>query len=236
MTDRVSATDRVFGALRDAILSGEIEAGSRHSIYRLAEEHGVSRTPVRDAVLRLADAGLVRIERNRGVVVRGLTADDIREVFELRLLLEVPAAREAARGLEEEDAERLRGAIADLEAAADDADVERFEQVDRALHAVIDGSLGNARLVAQVIALRESIQARGAVTVHRSRGLHDILREHVPLVEAVLRRDPETAASAMREHLVRTAALLIEQSGGDPSSMLLWSGEQSTAESHEETP
>lgn len=236
MADRVSATDRVFAALRDAILSGEIEPGSRHSIYRLAEEHGVSRTPVRDAVLRLADAGLVRIERNRGVVVRDVTPDDIREVFELRLLLEVPAAREAARSLGEDDAARLRGALEDLASAAAIDDVERFEQVDRALHAIIDSSLGNQRLVSQVTELRESIQSRGAVTVHRSRGLRDILAEHVPLVEAVLRRDPDAAATAMHDHLVHTAALLVAERGGETSSMLLWSSAPTFVEPVQETP
>lgn len=236
MADRVSATDRVFAALRDAIVSGEIEPGSRHSIYRLAEEHDVSRTPVRDAVLRLADAGLVRIERNRGLVVRDVTPDDIREVFELRLLLEVPAAREAARSLGESDADRLRQALEDLASAAVQEDVARFEQVDRSLHAIIDASLGNERLVAQVTELRESIQSRGAVTVHRSRGLQDVLAEHVPLVEAVLRRDPEAAASAMRDHLVHTAALLVAERGGEISSMLLWSSDPDVVEPVQESP
>ncbi|MGJ9413165.1 GntR family transcriptional regulator [Aeromicrobium sp. CF4.19] len=222
MTVRVSATDRVFAVLRDAILSGRMEAGSRHSIYRLAEQHGVSRTPVRDAVLRLADVGLVTIERNRGVVVRAVTPDDVREVFELRLLLEVPAAVHAARHLDDDLAARLRDDLAGLRAAARSGDVEAFDRHDRALHAAVDGALGNARLVAQVAAWRESIQARGAVTVNRSRDLDDILGEHVPVVESILSQDPAAAAAAMREHLVSTASLLIEQTGGDPSSMLLW--------------
>lgn len=221
MTVRVTTADQVFASLRHAILTGAMEAGSRHSIYRLAEEHGVSRTPVRDAVLRLADAGLVTIERNRGVVVRAVTAHDVREVFELRLLLEVPAAAQAARTLDEAAAATLRQALAELQAAAAAGEVERFEQSDRALHAAIDGALGNARLVAEVTALRESIQARGAATVHRSRGLADILAEHVPIVEAVLARDEAGAARAMRAHLVSTARLLSRQAGAELSSMLL---------------
>lgn len=227
MTTRVSTADRVFASLREAIVSGAMEAGSRHSIYRLAEEHGVSRTPVRDAVLRLADANLVTIERNRGVVVRAVTAEDVREVFELRLLLEVPAAEHAARRCDEDLAGRLRGQLAELEAAAGREDEEAFQRHDRALHAMIDAAPGNGRLVAEVSALRESIQARGAVTVHRSRGLADILAEHRPIVEAICAGEAERAAATMRAHLVSTASLLVEQAGGDPSSMLLWMREQS---------
>ncbi|MFI5426488.1 GntR family transcriptional regulator [Aeromicrobium sp. UC242_57] len=94
---RISTTDRVFSSLRESIVSGEFPAGSLHSIYRLADLLEVSRTPVRDAVLRLADLGLVTIERNRGVRIRGVSVADVRAAFELRLMLEVPAAALAAR-------------------------------------------------------------------------------------------------------------------------------------------
>ena len=94
-TDRES--DAALALLREEIITGALAGGSLHSIYGLAERLGVSRTPVRDAVLRLADAGMVAIERNRGVRIRGLSVDDVRKVFEARLLLEVPAAAHAAR-------------------------------------------------------------------------------------------------------------------------------------------
>ena len=78
MAARITTTDRVFASLRESILSGEFPAGSLHSIYRLADLLEVSRTPVREAVLRLADVGLVTIERNRGVRIRGVSVADIR--------------------------------------------------------------------------------------------------------------------------------------------------------------
>ena len=84
---RTSTTDRVHALLREEIVSGKLTSGSLHSIYALATRYGVSRTPVRDAVLRLSDSGMVRIERNRGVRIRGLGVHDIREVFETRLLI-----------------------------------------------------------------------------------------------------------------------------------------------------
>ena len=96
MAARITTTDRVFASLRESILSGEFPAGSLHSIYRLADLLDVSRTPVREAVLRLADIGLVTIERNRGVRIRGVSVADVRAVFELRLMIEVPAAAYAA--------------------------------------------------------------------------------------------------------------------------------------------
>lgn len=217
-----SAADRVFDVVRNAILTGSLEAGSRHSVYRLAAEHDVSRTPVREAVLRLADAGLVSIERNRGFVVRSITAADVREVFELRLLLEVPAAAWAASHLDPSLEEALRRALADLREAASYGTLERFETCDRALHAIIDAAPGNARLAQEVGELRSSVRARGAVTVDRSRTVADVLEDHEPIVAAILAEDPDAAAEAMRTHLVRTAALLIDQLSDDPTDVRLW--------------
>ena len=211
MTVRSSATERVFTTLRESILTGSMAPGSRHSIYRLAEEHGVSRTPVREAVLRLADAGLVTIERNRGVVVRAVAVRDVLEVFELRLLLEVPATAFTAAHGTAADHVALRAHLDAMQAASRAGDERAFERHDRDLHAALHGPLGNARLQAEVLALRESIQARGAVTVHRSRGTEEILAEHEPIVAAVLARDAGGAASAMRDHLLHTAELLARQ-------------------------
>ncbi|MFT4189442.1 MAG: GntR family transcriptional regulator, partial [Aeromicrobium sp.] len=108
---RPSAAEEVFARLREQILTGQLSAGSRQSIYRLSDSLGVSRTPVREAVLRLADLGLVTVERNRGIVVRGVRAEDVRDVFELRLLLEVPAASAAAAAADAGLVDRLRAAL-----------------------------------------------------------------------------------------------------------------------------
>lgn len=215
MAGRTTATEQVFTRLREEILDGTRAPGSQHSIYRLAEELGVSRTPVREAVLRLADTGLVTVERNRGVRVRGVTVEDVVEVFELRLLLEVPAAAFAAR---QADASRRQALQEHLDAMADAArrdDERAFEEHDRALHAALHAVSGNDRLGEEVLALRTSIQARGAVTLHRSRGATEILEEHAPVVEAVVAGDAPRAARLMRDHLVHTAELLARQLDAD---------------------
>jgi DNA-binding GntR family transcriptional regulator len=211
MAVRTTAAERVFARLREEILTGRLAPGTQHSIYRLAEELGVSRTPVREAVLRLADAGLVTVERNRGVRVRGVTVQDVLEVFELRLLLEVPAAAFAARRADAAHRERIEDCLRGMTDAAAAGDVSAFDEHDRALHAALHAVSGNVRLGEEVLSLRASIQARGAVTLHRSRGAEEILEEHVPIVRAVLDGDSDRAAALMRDHLVHTAELLVRQ-------------------------
>lgn len=211
MTPKVTTTDRIHIAIREAILSGELASGSLHSIYQLADQFNVSRTPVRDAVLRLADAGMLEIERNRGVRVRGLKVDDIREIFEIRLLLEVPATALAATSADDALKSGLRACIVELAEAADADDAAKFMHSDRKLHELILAASRNSRLSATVKSLRDMTQAYGIWTADQSRSLRDIQHEHEPIVDAVAAQDTETAARLMHEHLVETATLLMEQ-------------------------
>jgi len=200
-----------FATIRQRILMGELAPGSRHSVYRLADELGVSRTPVREAVLRLADLGLVTIERNRGITIRGVQAEDVRDVFELRLLLEVPAAAGAAELADGPLIARLRSSLAHMRRAAEREDENTFMHHDRELHAALGEALGNDRLAREVDRLRDSIQVRGVSTAARSRSLVEIADEHAPIVEAISAHDSQAAATAMRDHLTRTADLILAQ-------------------------
>ncbi|MCL3819684.1 GntR family transcriptional regulator [Aeromicrobium wangtongii] len=208
---RTTTTDRVFASLRESIVTGEFPAGSLHSIYRLADLLGVSRTPVREAVLRLADIGLVTIERNRGVRIRGVTVADVKAVFELRLMIEVPATAHAAAHADEQLVSAIEAELEHMRRYALADDEQQFTAHDRQLHHAIGAALGNARLQAEVATLRDSIQARGATTIRRSRSMVELAAEHAPIVEAIGTHDPVAAAVHMEQHLVHTATLLMEQ-------------------------
>ena len=181
-------------AVLAAIADGRLEPGGRYSVAQLAEQLGISRTPVREALLVLEREGRVRFERNKGVRVLETTAADVAEVFELRLLLEVPAAAKACGVVE---LEALRTAI---------DDGERF-------HALILASGGNRRLVATVQGLRDAVRGRGASTVGRSRSLEEIQAEHGAILDALIAGDGDRAGAAMRYHLRRTGDLLAAQYG-----------------------
>jgi DNA-binding GntR family transcriptional regulator len=197
-------------AVLQAIGAGRLEAGALYSVAQLAEQLGVSRTPVREALLMLEREGQVRFERNRGVRILAPTAHDVAEVFELRLLLEVPTTA-AATGVVDLDA--LAAAYDAMAAAADASDEPRFMDCDERFHAVILEASGNRRLVAAVAQLRDAVRGRGASTVGRSRGLPEILGEHGAILEALRAGDADRAAAAMRYHLRRTGDLLVAQEG-----------------------
>ena len=195
-------------AVLAAIGDGRLEPGGRYSVAQLAEQLGVSRTPVREALLVLEREGRVRFERNRGVRILAPTAHDIAEVFELRLLLEVPTTASSAARV---DLEELTSAFEAMAAAADAGDEPAFMDSDERFHAAILDASGNRRLVAAVAQLRDAVRGRGASTVGRSRALPEILGEHEAILEALRVGDGERAAAAMRYHLRRTGDLLAAQ-------------------------
>ena len=172
---------------------------------------GVSRSPVREALMRLAEAGMVKLERNRGfrVVIPGPT--DIAEVFQLRLLLEVPAARRAARQVSADLVAELRAELTQMRAAALGHDEALFMRHDQHLHHLILNTTGNSRMVSLVDNLRDVTRILGASTVDRSRDLDAIAKEHEPIVDAIAAGDVRAAGETMMYHVSHTGKLLVAQ-------------------------
>ena len=206
---RGSLADAVVVAVRDAITSGELAEGTTYSVYQLAEILDVSRSPVREALLRLAEAGLVEIARNRGFRVVLPTAHDVEEIFEIRLALEPPAVRRAAPRA---DAGQRDLVAAHLEArgeAAERDDPAAFWPADRALHDALLRASGNTRAASIVDDLRATTALLGPPTTATGRSLREIHDEHAPIVDAVVAADADTAEDAMRGHLVETRSRLV---------------------------
>jgi DNA-binding GntR family transcriptional regulator len=212
--DRSTLAARAYDAIRAAIVDGRLAAGERYSVARLAERFGVSRTPVREALLLLERQGVVRFERNRGVRVLETSAHDLEEVFTLRLLLEVPATFRACELLSQDDLDALQRELDAMETLAGGGEEAAFMAHDTRFHEIVLLAAGNRRLAGIVGGLRDLVRFRGASTVGRSRDLRAIHAEHVAIIAALRARDATAAAKHMREHLLHTAQLLLAQEGG----------------------
>lgn len=215
ISDRAeSLTSQVHRALSEAIVLGELAPGSLHSVAKLADKLKVSRSPVREALISLADQGMVAFERNRGVRVLQTTAHDLEEVFSLRLLLEVPATFRATELMVPERLAMLREALGDVETFTGAETMLAHQEMDSGFHRVILETAGNARLTGIVDNLWSHQKMRGVSTAGRTRRLADIHREHEAVFERIEAGDPLGAAAAMRDHLARTASLLLAQETG----------------------
>jgi DNA-binding GntR family transcriptional regulator len=236
--DRLSAppaslTDQAVAAIREAVREGALVPGQLYSAYQIADYLGVSRSPVREALMRLAEAGMVSFERNRGFRIVLPGPRDIAEVFQLRLLLEVPAARQAAASFSAStptSAELVASLRAEFDAmrqAAADHDEPVFMRHDQRMHALIVAATGNSRVVKVVDGLRDLTRLLGASTVDRSRDLDDILAEHLPILEAIAAGDALAAGCAMAVHITHTGKLLTAQAVAETGSTVsaddLWS-------------
>ncbi|MDQ8703803.1 GntR family transcriptional regulator [Streptomyces sp. LHD-70] len=208
-----SKTDQLAVVIRDAIRRGELAGGALYSAQELGQRFGVSRTPVREALLRLADAGLVTIEKNRGVRIATASESDLAEIFTLRLLLEPPAARRAAARMSPDELLRMDTALQEMRDTAED--VEAFFAADHRFHQAILHGSGNSRLAGQVANLRDAITLQGRRTIPGRREARQVIAEHERIARAITARAPSGAAHAMRQHLLNSAELLV----GDEESV-----------------
>ena len=222
-----SLADQVAAAIRDGVRTGRLVPGTLYSAYQLADDLGVSRSPVREALLRLAETGMVVLERNRGFRVHRPGPRDVAEVFHLRLLLELPIVERVAAAPPAGLVDALYAELEAMASAAGRGDEPTFMAHDRALHDLVLSAGGNGRLARSVEHLRDVTRLLGASTVGHSRDLAAIADEHRPIVRAIEARDPETARAAMHRHLEHTGRLLLVQEDADSTGEhrdvdLLW--------------
>ncbi len=196
-----SVVDQVYTAIRERITSGSLPRGARVHQEDLAEELGVSRTPVREALRRLAAEGLVEMRTNRGARVADIDQVGMRTSYEARAVIEPGAARLAAVRRLEEPLERMRAAVAAQRRSL--RNVGRSFDANREFHLALVAASGNDYLLQ--FAERLWVARIGATIYERQvetqeRMVLDV-REHEQILEAIEAGDGRRAESLTRRHL-----------------------------------
>ena len=214
------ATDAAYEAVRQMILSGQAEAGSRLGEAELAEALGLSRTPVREALQRLGADGLVEVLPHRGARVVRWTAADLDEIFELRALLEPYAAARAARlGPDPAVLDDLRDRCAAMERAAANGDLGTVAQLNSRFHAAVIDASGNRRLPGILSSVMHAPLILGTFRRYDAEAMARSMNHHQELVAALAAGDPDWAGSVMRAHVRAAAAhLAAGRDGGERTS------------------
>jgi DNA-binding GntR family transcriptional regulator len=198
---RTSLRGQALAALRQALITGQIEPGTIYSAAALAAELGVSNSPVREAMLALVDDGLMEAVPNRGYRAVVLSERDLAEIIELRLLLEVPATGVAAERGVGDRLPLLRELVDRIERSAADGDLTANLDADRRFHLTVIESGGNRRLTATVARLRDQTRLHNLRRLAESGALRASAAEHRPLLDAIVERDREGAETLIRAHL-----------------------------------
>jgi DNA-binding GntR family transcriptional regulator len=199
-----SLREQAAEAIRTGIVMGEIRAGELYSVPTLAAQLGVSATPVREAMLDLANEGLVEPVRNRGFRVVELSDADLDEIIEVRIMLEVPAVGRLAGTLSPSELEALDVLVAETETRALAGDLQGFLSADRAFHLALLEKVGNRRLVELVARLRDQTRLYGLPDLLASGILETAAEDHRGILQSVAAGERNGAETQMRSHLERT--------------------------------
>ncbi|WP_406632081.1 GntR family transcriptional regulator [Amycolatopsis sp. WGS_07] len=198
---RPNLREQVLEVVRQAMVSGDLRPGDIYSAAALATRLGVSSSPVREALLTLVDQGLLEPVRNRGYRVVAMSERDLDEIYEMRLLLEVPATLSAAANAAPADLARLDGLAAEIESAASAGDVAQFLEADRRFHLDLLSLSGNRRLTDAIANLRDQTRLYGLEKLAEHGRLTDSAREHREMLATVAARDWARLEGQVRAHL-----------------------------------
>lgn len=193
--------DIVFETLREAIINQTLKPGERLMEIQLADEMGVSRTPVREAIRKLELEGLVVMVPRKGAYVAGISMKDIHEVYELRSALEALAASLAAARITDDELEEMERQVLKEAAETEVNNLSGIVAIDTTFHDLLYQSAHNQRLVQFINILQEQLQRFRAASLSKPGRSKYALEEHKKIVEALAARDTRLAAKLATEHI-----------------------------------
>jgi DNA-binding GntR family transcriptional regulator len=205
-----SAANRAYAFVKEQIISGAYAGGTLISEGEVAVAVAVSRTPIREAFLRLEAEGLLRLYPKRGALVVPVSPAEVRDVLDARLAVEQHAARHVIRaGRHRELARELRAVLARHAGPGAPADAGRFTDVDQQFHCALVSAAGNELLTSFYQTLRDRQLRMGIAALLHDPGRHDaILTEHAALADLMDAGDAEAVASTLASHIAATRAAL----------------------------
>jgi DNA-binding GntR family transcriptional regulator len=215
--DRTTASLAVADRLRSDIQNGRAAPGSKLRMSDVAKRFGVSTTPVREAFKLLQAEGFLRIDPHHVAIVFHPTLEEMREVFEMRIVLEQLAISRAVPNITDDDLAELRDLIAQMERSEDPSE---WRQLNTRFHMRIYGASGRARLVAAIRNLTDSTTGYSQMATLRAPRSWWNNRQHVELVDAIERRDEDRAKRILEEHLNLTVSFVVELFEGGDSPIL----------------
>jgi DNA-binding GntR family transcriptional regulator len=200
--ERAVLSDQVSQVITDGLLDGRFRPGDRLVENELSEMLGVSRSPIREALVELQKAGLITKEPGRRAVIRRWSPRDLEELFAIRALLEGYAARLAASRNDGLDLEPLREIVAAMRQAAERDDYAGLVRLDLAFHEQLWRLSGNVLLQAVLDGLKQQFRLFLTMNWKFHGGAERVHANHQAVIDALESRCPETAEEVMKRHVV----------------------------------
>ncbi|QWT47330.1 GntR family transcriptional regulator [Azospira inquinata] len=202
--------EEVAERLRERIFAHELPPGTWIDEQALAEDYGISRTPLREALKVLAAEGLVTLKPRRGCYVTELSVDDIQEIFPIIAMLEGRCAYEATQKATATDHEKLEQFQKVLEQACLDNDIPAYFQANQDFHVELQSIAGNRWLLLVIQDLRKVLKLSRFQSLSVDGRLKKSMEEHRELMAAIKGKDPVHAEEVMRRHLLAGSEAMIK--------------------------
>lgn len=197
--------DVVFSTVRQAILTGELKPGERLMEEKLSKELGVSRTPIRGAMSRLSEEGLIKIIPRKGAHVAQITEKHLSNVLEIRAVLEKRAVEWACEYITREELVQLKKACLDFERVTKKGDMSLIAKADEVFHNIIYKATRNDTLVAILNELSEQMFRYRFEYIKDIKEYEILVKEHKDIFRALVWQDPQKAAEAIEIHIANQA-------------------------------
>lgn len=225
---------QIFRALRERILRADLMPGALLSETEIARSHGVSRQPVREAFIKLAEAGLVRVRPQRRTMVTRISEDAVTDARFVREAIEADIVRLVASKAERADlVERLRAQIA-AQAQVDPEDAQGFMRLDERFHRTLAEAAGRPyawRVIEEIKAQMDRVRHLSLERMHTAL----LIRQHTGIVDAIAAGDPDAAERGMRAHLREILATLRALALSKPELFAQTAPDEKTLSEPEET-
>ena len=206
-----SLRQRIFRQIQNDILNGVYEPGENLIETKLSEELGVSRTPVREALRQLELEGLVQSVPNKGVTVKGVSADDIRDIYTIRMLIEGLAARWATEKITAEELDELKEAVDLEEFYTMKKDYSRLLKLDTRFHDIIFKASKSMPLMHTLSTFHHYIQKARKISMSSAKRAAEVLNEHKAIMQAIIDKDADRAEKLTTAHVKNASDNLLKR-------------------------
>lgn len=204
-----SCVSVAYSQVRAMVLSGELRPGSRVTVRPIADQLGLSPTPIRAALAALQRQGLLEAQEHRGYFVPKLGREDMLEIYELREAVDSIASRRAAKSTSRADlVATLEELLEQQRRCVADGDIDAYGELDILFHKTIWHGSGNRRLVSVADNLLGQVRIGNNISARAPGRPEAALREHAAVVDALTQGDPRAAERSTRRH-VRNASLAL---------------------------
>lgn len=205
-----SLSKLAYDAILKSILSNAMRPDEIYNEMMLAKDLGISRTPVREALLELSVQGLVTFLPRKGIVVNRFTENDVDEIFEIRRAIDSAAVEKLATVDPPPDIRRLQKSLLQQNDAVQKKDYWRYLRADRDFHVTLSQLTGNKRLVAIAENIRNMVHLMGIQALELPGRMQAVLDEHTRILNAIVQRNPRRAREAIVDHLIKSERAVLD--------------------------